>query len=232
MSLGIDYWSNKINQNGSDFKGKLVFALIGFLAGVTVAYSGFSYRFQIANPNPVLKTLPAESLLTRTLRPHDHRSTCSCDATPNSSTVQCSPCMDEYYAIDAQFKQCHREQTDLERERDALRVQLTGNAQECTSSLAALRDECATKREALQREVATHHYDDAECTSSKAQVRRLEHELGECNVEWGACQQVGRQHNKLDEKRIEEIEKQKTRFTLCNDQLKRIKADAKEQNAK
>ena len=65
-------------------------------------------------------------------------------------------------------------------------------------------------------------------TNCEEKIDKLEHELGECNVEWGACQQVGRQKDALDKKRIEEIEDQKRKFDLCNKQLKEYKQKAKE----
>lgn len=229
MTTGISYWSRKLKQNGNNFKGKLVFALIGFLAGVAVAYSGFQYQqqrqFQIGNP--VMKTLP------RTL----YQGTCSCDATSNTSTVQCSPCMDEYWALHSEYKQCHEVQVTLQQEMDQLKEQMdTVHSQKCKSSLTALRSEvaqCSKEKDALQRKVTRNTKDnvDGDCAAPKAHIRQLEHELGECNVEWGACQQVGRQKDKLDEKRMEEIERQKKRFTLCNDQLKRYKETAKQQKA-
>ena len=48
---------------------------------------------------------------------------------------------------------------------------------------------------------------------------QLEHELGECNVEWGSCKQENIQKDKLDEKRLEEIRKQERRYNSCSNQL-------------
>eukprot|EP01083_Nonionella_stella_P268477 907641_1 len=50
---------------------------------------------------------------------------------------------------------------------------------------------------------------------------KLYYELGECIVEWASCEQLGRAKDKLDEKRVEEIEKQKNKYSLCKEQLKR-----------
>ena len=50
-------------------------------------------------------------------------------------------------------------------------------------------------------------------------VNSLEHELGECNVEWASCEQLSRQKDKLNTKRIDEIEIHKHRYSAC---LKRL----------
>lgn len=178
-----------------------------------------------------MKTLPADTMRIHNLL--QSQGTCSCDVTPNSTTSQCNPCMDEYWALHTEYKQCDGNQIQLEKERDELKAQLR-NQNACKSTLTGLRKEvsqCVTKRDSLQKELNSRVDADADCTSRRAQVRQLEHELGECNVEWGACQQVGRQRDKLDEKRLEEIERQKKRFTLCNDQLKRYKDAARQQRA-
>jgi len=237
------YWSKKLQQNGEGFKGKLVCALVGFLAGVTVAYSGFSHHhFQSAHPiNPVMKTLPAlpsEPYSARIL--NVEQGSCSCDVSSNTSNPgpspnSCSPCIDQYRALNAEFKQCEETQSILERDRDRLQIQLD-DRQQCKTSLSQMRRKnarCAVQKEELQRKVDSQRQErgDDECQEPKQKISVLEHELGECNVEWGACEQLGRQREKLDQKRIEEIEKQKKRFGLCNDQLKRYKEEAKQQRA-
>merc|ERR1719320_2201488 len=178
-----------------------------------------------------MKTLPRTSMSSNQV-------TCDCDSTSDTSTqstVRCNPCMDEYWTLHSEYKQCHQEQVTLERENDALKKQLNDpNIQQCTSSLTALRSEvaqCDRDRDALQRKATTQENMAGDCASTKTRISQLEHKLGECNVEWGACQQVGRQKDKLDEKRIGEIERQKKRFSLCNDQLKRYKETAKQQKA-
>ena len=61
-----------------------------------------------------------------------------------------------------------------------------------------------------------------DCSSHLIKINSLEHELGECNVEWGVCQQLGRQKDKLDKIRIEEIDKLRNKFSLCNKKLKKM----------
>ena len=56
----------------------------------------------------------------------------------------------------------------------------------------------------------------AEC---ELRVESLEHEIGECNVEWASCEQLSRQKDKLNTKRIDEIEIHKHRYSAC---LKRL----------
>lgn len=55
------------------------------------------------------------------------------------------------------------------------------------------------------------------------ELAQLQHDLGECNVEMGSCEQEGRQKDKLDELRREDIAKEKRKFNLCNKQLKKYK---------
>ena len=50
-------------------------------------------------------------------------------------------------------------------------------------------------------------------------VKSLEHEIGECKVEWASCEQLSRQKDKLNTKRIDEIEIHKHRYSAC---LKRL----------
>eukprot|EP01083_Nonionella_stella_P220526 788898_1 len=56
---------------------------------------------------------------------------------------------------------------------------------------------------------------DIEKDGYKEKIGALEYEIGECHVEWGSCQQIQRQKDKLDEKRVAEITKQKNKFALC-----------------
>eukprot|EP01083_Nonionella_stella_P091447 255688_1 len=110
------------------------------------------------------------------------------------------PYMDQCYEIESQYKQCNDENVRLYEERERMESALVTAGRDCEKD----KDSCV---DVLKQQTK--------------QLNSLEHELGECHVEWGSCEQLGRQKDKLDEKRVEEIEKQKKNFGLCKEQLKR-----------
>ena len=61
----------------------------------------------------------------------------------------------------------------------------------------------------------------AECLTK---IEALEYELGECHLEWGACEQVGQQKTKLDEARLQEIQRLKKKFSVCLNRLRHYKS--------
>ena len=54
-------------------------------------------------------------------------------------------------------------------------------------------------------------------------ISELKHKLGECNVEWGACEQERRLKDELNIKQLHEIETQKQKYSICSEQFKKCK---------
>ena len=121
-----------------------------------------------------------------------------------------------------QCQKCMKEQAILNDESNRLKEECLNKQNEieiCKKDKEELRSLMNTK-------IENNHNDNNDCNSLyKSKIDLLEHELGECNVEWGACQQLGRQKDALDKKRVEEIANQKRKFSLCNQQLKKYKTN-------
>ena len=118
--------------------------------------------------------------------------------------------------MNGQYEDCMRKNEEIQSEISSLSQDLE-NRRLCGLEMKALQ-ECEGKLDVLQGEL-----DGVSCAEFISKAKALEHDLGECNVEWGACQQMGRQWEMLDKKRLDEIDRQKNRFDLCNQQLMRLK---------
>ena len=113
------------------------------------------------------------------------------------------------------YKNCVKQNEKIKMEKEDLDAQIK-----------RLKGEIAGYQEEIDKHKSK--VDTGDCQKYTQKISELEHELGECNVEWGACQQEGKQKDALDKKRIKEIEDQKRKFELCNKQLKDYKQRAKE----
>eukprot|EP00483_Globobulimina_turgida_P010985 UN11006 len=133
------------------------------------------------------------------------------------TTRFCTPCMDQYWTLKSQCDERDRLRLKSEKQR------LENNKQKelCDLKLNEIESgniKCRAEKIKLNKKItdlkATVGYV-TNCNGYKAKVGELQYELGECNVEWGSCEQLGRQKDKLDEKRLGEIEKQKTKISMC-----------------
>eukprot|EP01083_Nonionella_stella_P077739 212401_1 len=188
-----------------------LFSLIGFIVGFFVCISVYcENELNVRDARPATKAFVMDT----------NDAMCTCDVESNTASRLCRPCMDQYYQMETQWTQCKQEREKME----SAQVMRARDCEKDKNELKRLKQEV----KALQ----SVNGEDAMCNGYKRQVGALKHELGECHVEWGSCEQLGRQKDKLDEKRVEEIVKQKNKFGLCNEQLKRYKAETKKRNRK
>lgn len=86
------------------------------------------------------------------------------------------------------------------------------------------------KKTLEQINVAYDGYVDTASSSRAMLIKKielLEHDLGHCNVEWGGCQQLNRQHEELDLKRLQKIADEMNKFELCSYTAKNVKQQLK-----
>jgi len=146
---------------------------------------------------------------------------CPCDTINNETCIQCSGCLDKYWSMNGQYEDCMTRNAEINEEIGSLRDDLESRRQ-CALELKQLQ-ECNAKVKEIQDKL-----DGVPCQEFESEIKALMHDLGECNVEWGACQQLERQSEVLDKRRLEEIERQKNLFEMCNEQLKQYKNKMKQ----
>ena len=143
------------------------------------------------------------------------------DVTENTSPTSFNPYMDQYTSLESACGLYSEPNQQLMDKNEEMRNELNWLKMDNMKLEQQLTE---LKKYKLSSSVSNV---DGECNGYKDKIAELEHDLGECHVEWGSCEQLGRQKDKLDEIRVEEIGKQKKKFSLCNDQLRRYKQEAK-----
>ena len=146
-----------------------------------------------------------------------------CFFSRNKSSAFCQPCLDQYWSLESERSECNVQKRKLFEEN----MQIKRERDELMREVMALKDgkndifmineleRCKLKRKRVEnlyekckddnvnyqnkiKELRLQQNDGSnECGEYKAKIERMEHELGECNVEWGACEQLGRQKDKL-----------------------------------
>ena len=150
----------------------------------------------------------------------------------NETCFECAACLDKYWTLKQLKSECAAQRQALQGQVHGLRAQMEAMAATATGelevSVGAVRA-CDEQRSALERGWRRCRADKEAvvCGAHADKMQRLQHDLGECNVEWGACQQIARQKDAVDARRVREIEKLQKQFSLCNAQLKRYKDAAK-----
>eukprot|EP01084_Bolivina_argentea_P049538 91093_1 len=173
-----------------------------------------------------------------------YNGSCPCDVSTNKTCIECKECMDKYWDMHGIHMNCMNDKQRLEKEINKLYEEIEelerkindgeyindindlnkcdeiqSKLNKCNDNNKKLREELRKKKEEM-------------CFEYIDKIGELKHELGECNVEWDSCEMSNRQKKALDKKRIEEIKKQKHKFELCNEQLKRYKNEAKKNRGK
>ena len=143
----------------------------------------------------------------------------------SARNLSCIECMDKYQNCIKRNNEYNAKVNKLTAEIDQLQEEIDKHQAKIAKhkSVDNALDQCKNSRESLSKDLK-------KCQDKGEQLKKieeLEHALGECNVEWGACQQESRQKDALDRKRIEAIQDQKDKFDLCNQQLKEYKQKAK-----
>eukprot|EP01083_Nonionella_stella_P008699 25120_1 len=127
------------------------------------------------------------------------------DCLCNVSTIECKDCLDKYLVLNREHAACNKQNKEWK-----------------------TNDECDRIKDELDDyNIRNSEVREHVCSEYLDTINVLKHELGECTVEWGSCEQVGRQKDALDIQRLKEIKKQKQKFSFCKDQLKIYKDKAK-----
>eukprot|EP00484_Ammonia_sp_Unknown_P028248 CAMPEP_0197026708 /NCGR_PEP_ID=MMETSP1384-20130603/6736_1 /TAXON_ID=29189 /ORGANISM="Ammonia sp." /LENGTH=550 /DNA_ID=CAMNT_0042455417 /DNA_START=9 /DNA_END=1661 /DNA_ORIENTATION=- len=230
-----DFWSKWFPNAFLDI---IVFFMVGVFVGYVLhsAYQG--------GTSPTQTTAAQQQYAIAGM---DFQQTCLCDVTQNRSSSLCNPCIDQYFALERKCRECQQQKDKSQSKMQQLEIQkneakqhlvrsrremeketaLLAECQREEKGLALKYEKCRKEVDGMKKPSSTH----ADCKQYQSKIDDLEHELGECNVEWGSCEQVGRQKDALDKKRVEEIEKQKNKFMQCNEQLREYKSKAKQDRA-
>merc|ERR1712228_484359 len=150
---------------------------------------------------------------------------CTCDIAQNKSTALCNPCIDQYWSLESKYNECNAENVQIKRQCDEI---LNGQRQSNDIFMINELERCQSKRKRFNALYEKCMDENVNYQNEIKQFALGNNELGECNVEWAACEQLGHQKDKLNERRLEEIEKQRNKFKNCNDALKKMKQRIKE----
>ena len=147
--------------------------------------------------------------------------------------MSCTECINRYNKQYEAYQDCMKrhdkyKKDGLEMDAEINRSQIEiETLQERIGKLETKMNQCKNKKKSLLEDIKQWQ-EKTDCAQYIEKIDELEHDLGECNVEWGSCQLKGRQKDALDKKRIEAIEDQKRKFAQCNKQLREYKQKAKE----
>ncbi len=68
------------------------------------------------------------------------------------------------------------------------------------------------------------------CQGINEQINKIEIENTECNLLWENCQQLAKEKDKLDNERVNDINKLKNDFNICNNKLKKLKEEKRQKS--
>ncbi len=95
------------------------------------------------------------------------------------------------------------------------------------STIARNKDECRASIQNIQSQC--HSRKCPVSTEASETIQHLRHNLGECEIEWGACEQIGMQKDVIITKQSQDISKRTDNFKLCNRKLRELKKKLKNQ---